>query len=551
MFMNHLRQVSALLLTMTLLTITACSAVPNPIEGEPTEGDEVPAIGGEISYGMTGEPVILNPILATDSPSAWVNNRVYAGLVRADENLQMQPYIAEDWEYSEDGLEWTFFLRDDVYFHDGEQLTSADVAYTFEAILHPEYTGARASLYQAIDEVQTPDEYTVRFILSEPFAPLLSNLTVGILPSHLFRDTPIAQMRELDVNLEPVGSGPYTLQEWESGQYIILQANRDFFLEGPYIEQVTVRMYGDEQVMLASLEAGEIDLLGSIPPDDVDRMMDEYPDQFTFHHLQDNGYSYIGLKQTDPILQDVRVRQALMLGIDRQGMVDNLLNGQGTVMHANIPPFSWAYNEDLNAYEHNPDAAIELLQEAGWTNVGPDGIRRNAAGERLQIQVVTSTGNRLREDTLLIAQQELIDIGVDLQPDFYEWSVLLNQYLDVAQFQAYMLGWSLGLDPDCYIYFHSSEAVNEDGNLVGYNDVEYSNSEVDELLERGRSTFDEAERAEIYGEIQKTLNEELPYLFLFSRDIVAAVSRDIRGMTMSNIGALYPEQWYVETEPAE
>jgi len=550
--MNRLRQVSALLLAAALLLVAACSAAPTtPVDNGSGEEDEIPAVGGEITYGMTGEPVILNPLLATDSPSSWVNNRVYAGLVRADENLQLEPYVAKNWEYSEDGLEWTFFLRDDVYFHDGEQLTADDVVYTYESILHPEYTGARASLYSAIDEVVAEGEHTVQFILDEPFVPLLSNLTIGILPSHLFEDTPVAEMRELNVNIEPIGAGPYMFKEWDSGQRIILERNPDFFLDGPYIEQVRVRMYGDEQVMLASLEAGDIDLLGSIPPDDVDRMMDEYADRFEFHHLQDNGYSYLGLKQTDPVLEDVRVRQALLYGMDRQGMVDNILNGQGTVMNANIPPFSWAHNEDLNPYEYDPDTAVELLEEAGWTEIDSDGIRRNEEGGRLEIQVVTSTGNTLREDTLLIAQQELADIGVDLQPDFYEWSVLLNQYLDVAQFQAYILGWSLGLDPDCYIYFHSSEGVNEDGNLVGYNDVEYSNPEVDELLERGRTTFDEEERAEIYGEIQEILNEELPYLFMFSRDIVSAVSRDIRGMTMSNIGALFPEQWYVKTESAE
>ncbi len=550
--MNRLRQVSALLLAAALLLVAACSAAPTtPVDNGSGEEDEIPAVGGEITYGMTGEPVILNPLLATDSPSSWVNNRVYAGLVRADENLQLEPYVAKNWEYSEDGLEWTFFLRDDVYFHDGEQLTADDVVYTYESILHPEYTGARASLYSAIDEVVAEGEHTVQFILDEPFVPLLSNLTIGILPSHLFEDTPVAEMRELNVNIEPIGAGPYMFKEWDSGQRIILERNPDFFLDGPYIEQVRVRMYGDEQVMLASLEAGDIDLLGSIPPDDVDRMMDEYADRFEFHHLQDNGYSYLGLKQTDPVLEDVRVRQALLYGMDRQGMVDNILNGQGTVMNANIPPFSWAHNEDLNPYEYDPDTAVELLEEAGWTEIDSDGIRRNEEGGRLEIQVVTSTGNTLREDTLLIAQQELADIGVDLQPDFYEWSVLLNQYLDVAQFQAYMLGWSLGLDPDCYIYFHSSEGVNEDGNLVGYNDVEYSNPEVDELLERGRTTFDEEKRAEIYGEIQEILNEELPYLFMFSRDIVSAVSRDIRGMTMSNIGALFPEQWYVKTESAE
>ncbi len=539
----------ALFLVLAIAVASCAGAVEPPDDdSDPGQPTDVPAVGGELVYGITGEPVILNPILATDTPSAFVNSRIYAGLVRADENLQMEPYVAHDWEYSDDGLEWTFYLRDDVYFHDGELLTAEDVVYTYMTILDPDYTGVRASSYAPVEEVVAEDDFTVRFSLHTPYAPLLSTLGMGILPSHLYSDTPVAELRELDVNMEPVGSGPYTFKEWQSGQYVILERNPDFFLDGPFIETVNIRIYGDGQVVLAALEAGDIDLLGAIPPDDVDRITEEYADRLEFHNLQQNGYSYIGLKQTDPILSDVRVRQALMYGIDRQGIVDNILGGLGTVMNANIPGFSWVHNPNLNPYEYNPDTAIELLEDAGWTEVADDGIRMNAEGERLTITTVSGTGDTLREDVMLIAQQNLAEIGVELKPEFYEWSVLLNQYLDVAKFQSYLLSWSLSTDPDDFITFHSSAGVNEDGQLAGFNDVEYSNPEVDELLERGRTTMDKNERQQIYFEVQEILNEELPYVFLFSRDVVAAVHKDVKGVVMTGIGSLYPERWYIETE---
>ncbi|MFO8059252.1 MAG: ABC transporter substrate-binding protein, partial [Bacillota bacterium] len=194
------------------------------------------------------------------------------------------------------------------------------------------------------------------------------------------------------------------------------------------------------------------------------------------------------------------------------------------------------------------EKAVGLLEDAGWTEMGDDGVRRNADGDRLTVTVVTGTGDTLREDVMLIAQQNLAEIGLELRSEFYEWSVLLNQYLDVAQFQAYLLSWSLSTDPDAFITFHSSAGVNDDGQLVGFNDVEYSNPRVDELLELGRTTMDEEERRQIYLEIQDILNEDLPYVFLFSRDLVAAVDKDIKGVVMTGIGSLYPERWYIETE---
>ncbi len=542
---------SSVLLLVTLLSLALLVGCAPEVEpDEPSEDDPVseePAVGGEMVYGMTGEPVILNPIFSTGTPASFVNDRVYASLVRADENLQMQPYVAEDWEYSDDGLEWTFHLRNDVYFHDGEQLTADDVVYTFMTILHEDYTGVRATTYEPIEEVVAVDDTIVQFILKKPHAPLLSNLNMGILPKHHFEDQPVAQLNELDINDAPVGAGPYVFGEWRSGEYMVLERNPDFFLDGPYIEEVRIRFYGDEQVMLTALEAGDIDYLGTIPPDDIDRVVEEHDDKLDFFERQANSYSYIGLKQTDPILQDQRVRQAMVYGINRRSVVDDVLNGYGTVMNANVPPFSWAYNPDLIDYEYDPDKAIELVEDAGWTEVGDDGIRRNEDGDKLSVECVTATGNTVRENTLLIAQQNLAEIGFELDVQFIEWSVLLNQYLDVAMFESYMLGWGLGIDPDAYLFFHSEAGVDEDGNLVGFNDVEYSNERVDELLELGRTTLEQQERVEIYHEIQEILNEELPYIFLYSRDLVTAVSKDVMGMTMSDVGPLYPEQWYVET----
>ncbi|HHW18108.1 MAG TPA: peptide-binding protein [Firmicutes bacterium] len=506
---------------------------------------EKPTKGGQIVYGMTGDPVIFNPILATDTPSAFINDRVYSGLVRANEKLELIPNLAEKWEFSDDGLVWTFHLKKNVYWHDGTKFTSADVKFTYEAIKHPDYTGVRRTDFKPITKIEAPDDYTVKLYLDKPYAPLLSKLTIGIIPKHIFESTPIAKMKENPANMNPIGTGPYKFKEWQKGQYILLEANDKYFGEGPYIEKVIVKFYQDEQVMLAALEKGDIDYMGSIPADEIARMKEKYSDRFVFKELPTNGYDYIGLKQTNPIFKDKRVRQALMYGLNREQIVKDVLKGYGTVMNANIPPVSWAYAGDvLNQYPYNPEKAKQLLEEAGW-KPGPDGIRVKD-GQRLSFKVLTATGNKEREAALLIAQQNWKQIGVEAIPEYIEWSVLCSQYLDVAKFESYLLGWSLGLDPDCYLFFHSSAAVDEKGQLVGFNDVEFKNAELDQLLEQGRTEMNQQKRKEIYAKVQKIINEELPYVFLFTRNRVSAMNKKIQGVVWSTLGPLFPEKWYIK-----
>ena len=185
-----------------------------------------------------------------------------------------------------------------------------------------------------------------------------------------------------------------------------------------------------------------------------------------------------------------------------------------------------------------------MLQEAGWIK-GPDGIYEKD-GARLSFTVVARSGNKEEEAVLLLAQEDWNKIGVEMKPEFIEYSVLLEQYLDVAKFEAYLLGWSLGVDPDCYLFFHSECGVNEEGQLVGFNDVEFKNEELDRLLEEGRKELDQEKRKEIYKEVQAIVNDQLPYVFLYSRNNVQAMNKRIQGVVWSKLGPMYPEKWYIE-----
>jgi peptide/nickel transport system substrate-binding protein len=536
------------------LVLSGCAKPAEPPAPAPAPAPQPPPappapvkeLKGEIVYGMTGDPIIFNPILATDTPSGFVNVRVYEGLVRYNEKLEFVPLLAKEWSFSEDGLEWTFKLRDDVYWHDGVKFTAKDVKFTYDAIKHPDYTGIRRTDFKPVEKVEIVNDYEVKLLLNQPFAPLLSKLGIGIIPEHIFSQNEIGKMREHPANQAPIGTGPYVWGEWQKGQHLVLKANPNYWGDGPWIERIRIRFLQDEQVMLAALENGEIDYMGSVPVDDYPRIKESHKDKLNFWEFPSNGYTYIGLKQNHSILQDKRVRQALAYGLNRKEIVDEIFKGYGTVMNANLPPISWAYREQgLNPYSYDKAKAIALLEEAGWKTVGADGIRRNDKGEKLSFQLVTSTGNTRYEAALMITQQQWKEIGVECRVEFFEWSVLLNQYLDVAKFEAYMLGWGLGLDPDCYLFFHSTAGVDADGNLVGFNDVEYSNPRVDELLELGRTTMDPKERKAIYDELQLIFNEELPYIFMYTQNVITAMNKKFQGVTISPLGPIFPEQWYI------
>lgn len=497
-----------------------------------------------ITFGNVGEFASFNPILSTDTSSSSVNKLVYNGLVKLNEKLELVGDLAESWSVSSDGLVWTFQLRKGVKWHDGQPFTAADVKYTYDAIKDPDYTGVRATDFKPVDKIEAPDDSTVVIDLKEPFAPLLSHLTIGIIPKHVFESTPIKSMKENAASMNPIGTGPYKFKTYVKGQYVMLNSNPDYFLGEPKIKETVFKIYQDTQVQLAGLEKGDIDYLATIPPDEVDRIKTGYVNKFDFKQYPENRLTYIGLKQTNPVFKDVRVRQALMYGLNRDQIVTDVLKGYGTVLNAILPPFSTYYAGDqLNPYKYDPEKAKQLLEEAGW-KAGPDGIRVKD-GKRLSFEALTSSGNKQYEAVMNIAQQQWKEIGAEAKPEYLEFSVLCTQYLDVAKFQSYLLGFSLGVDPDFYLYLHSASAVDANGKLVGFNDVEYKNPELDQLLEAGRRETDPVKRKQIYIEAQKLINDQLPWIFLYARDVVSAMNKRVQNVVWSPLGPINQEQWTI------
>ncbi len=526
--------------------ITPADPTPTAAPGEPAGPADpgTPQFGGQLVYASAGDPVNFNPILQSDTTSGWVTARVYSGLVRTGPDLQPTPEVALHWETCDDGLEWTFYLRDDVYFHDGEQLTAHDVAFTFNAIKDPDYTGPRANVFRSLERAEAVSDFEVKFYLNEPFAPMITSLTYGILPAHLYEDESISAMPENPYNRNPVGAGPYTFDRWDVGQHIVLQANPDYFGEGPYIETQVLKFVQDADVAMAALEAGEIDYLG-LQAKDYTRIEETYPDRFDLYDYEPLSFTYICLNTERTGLDDARVRRAISMAVDREAIVADVLEGYAYPMYSSHPRASWVYtDEGVFVPERDLAVARALLEEAGFTR-GSDGIYEKD-GERLSFTVLTNSGNLTREAISLIVQANLRLIGIEIKPEYVEWSVFLENHCWTGNFDMFISGFRLGVDPDQFSFFHSSQCEkNELGRFVGFNRASYANPVVDDLLERGRAQMDRETRLEIYQEFQRVISHEQPWIWLYSPQSRTAIDNKIRNVIESPQGPIWSWHWYI------
>jgi peptide/nickel transport system substrate-binding protein len=510
-------------------------------------------IGGTLTTGSIADPVILNPIISTDTASAAVHGLTNWGIVRAGADLQMRNAIADRWDWNQATLTWRFWLNPHVRWQDGTPVTARDVKLTFDSIMHPDYDGPRRPVVAQVAEIVVINDHTVDFRMRRVDAPFLFQIGLGLLPHHVFANVPVREMRAHPFSRNPLANGPYLFERWVTGQFVELKRNPNFFMAPrPYIERRVIRTYPDVNVMLAAFENGDIDWMGAIPTDDIDRVMRTMAARAQFREIPSHGYDYMALNLEHPILRDRRVREALTIGLDRQAMVATVLDRRGVVLHAHQPSTSWAHGApNLNTYPHSAVQARQLLDAAGWRIPAGarDGIRtRNGApdGERLRLRILWNTGNVIRQDIAAMAVNYWRRIGVDASDEALEWSVLLNNRFMMADFDIVVIGWALGLDPDPFSMFHSSQAARDAaGRIVGFNRPQFRNAAVDFLLEEARATVDVEARRAMYHQIDQILNHEMPYIWLFQRTVVRAIANHVQGITETPIGTAFGEAMFV------
>ncbi len=489
----------------------------------------VPPEGGDTFVTASiAEPSNLIPFLATDSASASVSALIFNGLIKYDKDLKLTGDLAESWEVAEGGLLIRFHLRKNVRWQDGKPFTAADVLFTFQRLTDPSVPTPYGGDFQKVASVDTPDPLTVEVRYKEPFSPGLASWGMGIVPKHLlegqnFTSTAFAR--------HPVGTGPYRLERWTSGQKLVLLANEDYFEGKPLIERYVYRVIPDQATTFLELQTENVDFAG-LSSLQFKRQTDTsfFKERYQKYRLPSFGYAYIGWNLENPLFSDVRVRRALGRAIDKQEIIDVTLLGYGRVATGPFLPGSWAYNPAVDATPFDPAESRRIFAEAGWRDADGDGILEKD-GHKFSFTILTNQGSNERKMACEMIQKRFRDVGVEMNIQVVEWGTFLKEFIDKRRFEAVLLAWNLSMDPDIYDIFHSSKTRPGEFNFVSY-----KNPEVDRLLDEGRRIFPEDERTLVYRRAHRILSEDEPYTFLYVPESLSAIHARFRGIEPAPAG---------------
>ena len=527
----------SVILFLILLLLAGCANEQS--NSGPQEKAYKPAAYGDIIVrGDIGDASNLIPILASDSASHSIAGLIYNGLVKYDKDMNIVGDLAESWDISDDGLVITFHLRKGVKWHDGKPFTAKDVLYTYQVTVDPKTPTAYAGDFLKVKKAEVLDDYTFRVTYDKPFAPSLISWSSAVLPRHLLEGQNITKS---SLARHPVGTGPYLFKEWLAGQKIVLVSNADYFEGRPYVDGHVTRIIPDMATMFLELRARNIDMMGLTPLQYTRQTENNlFRQSFDKYRYLAFAYTYLGYNLKHPFFADKRVRQAISYAINKEEIISGVLLGLGKPATGPYKPGTWAYNENVKTYSYNPQKAWELLRAAGWTKTNNDGFLEKD-GRPFTFELVTNQGNETRQKCAEIIQRQLKEVGIDVKIRILEWAAFINDFINKRRFEAVILGWTIPLDPDAYDVWHSSKTAPEELNFISY-----KNPEVDALLEKARSTFDQKLRKKYYDRFQEILVEDQPYTFLYVPDELVIISKRFRGIEPAPIGLSHNFiKWYV------
>ena len=535
-----------------------------------------PVTGDWLVIHSLSDPEQLNPLTSNDSAASSILQYITQSLLTRDpRTLEMKPLIAAARPaISADKLSYTFKLRHDVHFQDGQPLTGEDVLFSIKAIKNPLVNAPFLRVYfDSVVDAKLLDRFTIQFTIKEPY--FLNESVLGgidVLPRHYY--DPGDFMRALSVadlakpadklpegakkfadafnknySRNPMGSGPYKFGSWKTGREIELVRDRKYWAYGkpdidqPYIDRHRYRIINNMDAALITLKSGSLDEMGLTPIQHVRGTSGErFRREFEKHEYFAPNYTYIGWNNNHPIFRDKRVRQAMTYFTNREQMVKSILFGLGQVVEGPIYFFRPEYDKGLRSYPFDPRKGLEILRQAGWIDSDGDGVLDKVIdGQKvpLRFELKINSGNTTRKSVALTLQDELRKHGIDASVREIDWTIFLGD-VKARKFDAIILGWSMSVsEPDAYQVWHSSQAAN-----AGSNHISYSNPRVDRILEEYRHEFDPQRRIELYREFQQILSEEQPYTFLFVNKSVAAVQRRLRGIEVFPSG-IRPIDWWV------
>ena len=508
------RLLLALLVATTLLP--ACRRETPQAEAPIARASAGPVDGGRLVRRLESDPSTLNYIEQTTEDERQVLALIYEPLIEFDRNLQPAPGVATRWRIEDGGKTYVLDLDPRATFSDGKPVRASDVVFTLHRILDgssPQF----GSWFDGLDREKTNamGDSTVRVVFDQPRAGRLHAFNIGVLPEHVFAKKPKAP---------PLGSGPYVLRRRERGRSILLERRDDYWREKPHIASVLFRTIADDAVAWNAVQRGDVDV-SRVNNDVWSRAKDDrlLKRKIEFHDVWLNSYNAFLWNLADPLFEDARVRRALAMCFDRQGVIDRLYEGQARPVSGPFTPDQWANNPDIVPIEFNVQGAAALLASAGWRDANDDGVLERD-GKPFEFEILIPAGNAASAGQSQVLQGALATIGVraGIRPmdDAAYFETVLGR-----DFQAAFLAVVNEPDPDPSTFFHSAQLPPEGFNLSGY-----TNAEADRLMEAARAEFDSTRRAEHYHELHEILARDQPWLWTVQVSSKWAVNRRVRNV---------------------
>jgi peptide/nickel transport system substrate-binding protein len=480
----------------------------------------VPAIGcsskpdpNTLVMVIENSPTNLDPRVGLDAQSERIDELLFDDLCTRDDHLNVQPGLAESWE-NPDPLTYVFHLHQGVKFHDGRPLTSRDVKWTFDSLLQGRIRSTKASTYRPVDHIDTPDDATVIFHLKQPFATLLWNVSEGAIGI-----VPYGSGDE--ISQHPIGSGAFRFVSAEPDKEVIIERNDDYWGAKAKLQRVRFAVTPDINTRALELRKGSADIAVTSLTGDMVLAL-ERESNLEVLHAPGTVLGYLAFNTRDPVLKDIRVRQAMAYAIDRTTIIHYLLRDFARPAYSLLPPESWAYNGDVPHYDYDPARARHLLEQAGYPSVN---------GVRFHLSMKTSTDESPRL-VAAVLQQQLREVGIALDIHTFEFATFLSDIMR-GNYQLHTLRWVGGNeDPDMFEYvFHSAKFSPRGGNRTYY-----ANPRVDVLIDQARGAQDQNTRKQIYAEIQRILADDLPYINLWYFENVMVHARRVKNLTLNPPG---------------
>ncbi len=513
----------------------------------------VPERGGSFTEGIIGTPRFINPLLAISDADKDMSALLYSGLLKATPDGHLIPDLAQGFSVSEDGLLYTVTLKEGVSFHDGTPVTADDVEFTIQMVQDSALKSPRRGNWEGVT-VEKVDSREIRFILRQPYAPFLENLTLGILPKHIWNNASVDEFSFSALNVSPIGSGPYQIDTIRRNSAQIpteyhLRSFEKYALGEPYIHNITVRFFPDEVALIKAYQEKTIDSASGISAETTRTL--EIGGSRVEKAVLPRIFGVFFNQNQAQIFANKAVREALDVGLDKKRIVDEVLFGYGKVLHGPMP-VNWLFDIDANSTNHiilSEEERIQkaqgILEEDGWVKNETSGIYEKG-DLRLAFTIATGDAPELKRAATII-QEEWQKIGGDITLAIFETGDLNQNIIRPRRYDALFFGEVIGRDLDLYAFWHSSQR-----NDPGLNIASYANITVDSLLEEARTTTDETIRKERYQAIQEEIQNEIPAVFTYSPTLLYLAPQKISNIelehiTVANERFLNIHEWHSET----